>query len=44
LRHQWKYLIARGPFVFVEETIDHGLQLVVFEPNGDPGGTRATLA
>jgi phage tail sheath protein FI len=32
----WKYINVRRLFIFVEESLDEGLQWVVFEPNDDP--------
>lgn len=33
---QWKYVPVRRLFIFVEESLDEGLQWVVFEPNAEP--------
>lgn len=33
---EWKYLPLRRVALMIEETIDRGLQWVVFEPNGEP--------
>jgi phage tail sheath protein FI len=33
---EWKYLNVRRLFLFIEKSIDHGTQWVVFEPNSDP--------
>ena len=33
---EWKYINVRRFFVFVEQSIDTGLQWVGFEPNGEP--------
>jgi uncharacterized protein len=32
----WKYVPVRRLFIFVEESLDEGLQWVVFEPNAEP--------
>ena len=32
---QWKYVNVRRLFIFVEESIDEGIQWVVFEPNNE---------
>jgi Bacteriophage tail sheath protein len=32
----WKYVMVRRPFVFVEKSIDRGLQWVVSEASGEP--------
>jgi phage tail sheath protein FI len=32
----WKYINVRRLFIFVEESINHGTQWVVFEPNDEP--------
>lgn len=32
----WKYVPVRRLFIFVEESLDEGLQWVVFEPNDEP--------
>lgn len=37
---QWKYVNVRRLFVFVEESIDEGVQWVVFEPNSEPTWDR----
>ena len=34
--HEWKYLNIRRLLIFLERSIDEGLQWVVFEPNGEP--------
>ncbi|NLS75692.1 MAG: hypothetical protein GXY76_00390 [Chloroflexi bacterium] len=31
----WKYVPVRRLFIFIEESLDEGLQWVVFEPNGE---------
>jgi hypothetical protein len=31
----WKYIPVRRLFIFIEESLDEGLQWVVFEPNGE---------
>jgi uncharacterized protein len=33
---EWKYVNVRRLFLFVEKSIDHGTQWVVFEPNDEP--------
>lgn len=33
---EWKYVPVRRLMLFVERSIEHGLQWVVFEPNGEP--------
>ena len=33
---EWKYVNVRRPFVFIEESVDKGMQWVVFEPNDEP--------
>jgi uncharacterized protein len=33
---QWKYVNVRRLFIFVEESIDEGIQWVVFRPNSEP--------
>ena len=33
---EWKYVNIRRLFIFLEESIDRGLQWVVFEPNSEP--------
>jgi hypothetical protein len=33
---RWKYVMVRRPFIFVEKTIDQGLQWVVSEANDEP--------
>jgi uncharacterized protein len=37
---QWKYVNVRRLFIFVEESIDEGVQWVVFEPNDEPTWDR----
>jgi hypothetical protein len=37
---QWKYVNVRRLFIFVEESIDEGVQWVVFEPNSEPTWDR----
>lgn len=37
---QWKYVPVRRLFTFVEESIDEGVQWVVFEPNSEPTWDR----
>jgi phage tail sheath protein FI len=37
---QWKYVNVRRLFIFVEESIDQGVQWVVFEPNSEPTWDR----
>jgi phage tail sheath protein FI len=37
---QWKYVNVRRLFIFVEESIDEGVQWVVFEPNSQPTWDR----
>jgi phage tail sheath protein FI len=32
----WKYVNVRRLLVYVERSIEHGLQWVVFEPNDEP--------
>jgi phage tail sheath protein FI len=32
----WKYINVRRLFIYVEQSIDHGTQWVVFEPNDEP--------
>lgn len=32
----WKYIPVRRLFIFLEESLDEGLQWVVFEPNAEP--------
>jgi phage tail sheath protein FI len=32
---EWKYINVRRLFLFLEKSIDHGTQWVVFEPNDD---------
>ena len=32
----WKYVNVRRLFIFIEESIDEGVQWAVFEPNADP--------
>ena len=36
----WKYVNVRRLLIFIEKSIDVGLQWVVFEPNADPLGAR----
>jgi phage tail sheath protein FI len=33
---EWKYINVRRLFLFLEKSIDHGTQWVVFEPNDEP--------
>jgi uncharacterized protein len=33
---QWRYVNVRRLFIFLEESIDEGTQIVVFEPNHEP--------
>jgi phage tail sheath protein FI/enoyl-CoA hydratase/carnithine racemase len=33
---EWKYVNVRRYFMYLEQSIDDGLQWVVFEPNGEP--------
>lgn len=42
----WKYINVRRLFIFVEESIDEGMQFVVFEPNDEPlwARVRATIS
>ena len=42
----WKYIPVRRLFIFIEESLDEGLQWVVFEPNGENlwGKVRRTIA
>jgi phage tail sheath protein FI len=37
---QWKYVNVRRLFIFVEESVDEGVQWVVFEPNSEPTWDR----
>jgi uncharacterized protein len=37
---EWKYINVRRLFLFVEESIDEGVQWVVFEPNDEPTWAR----
>lgn len=37
---QWTYINVRRLFIFVEESIDEGVQWVVFEPNSEPTWDR----
>jgi phage tail sheath protein FI len=32
---EWKYVNVRRLFIFLEHSIDHGLQFAAFEPNGE---------
>jgi phage tail sheath protein FI len=32
----WKYINVRRLFIYIEQSIDHGTQWVVFEPNDEP--------
>jgi len=36
----WKYVNVRRLFIFIEQSIDRGLQWVVFEPNSEQTWTR----
>lgn len=33
---EWKYVAVRRTFLFIEQSLDAGLQYAVFEPNGKP--------
>jgi phage tail sheath protein FI len=35
-RDGWQYVNVRGSFLCIEESIDHGTQWAVFEPNEEP--------
>lgn len=37
---EWKYVNVRRLFLFIEKSIDHGTQWVVFEANSDPTWAR----
>ncbi|SHF55498.1 phage tail sheath family protein [Streptoalloteichus hindustanus] len=37
---EWRYINVRRLFTFVEESVDKGLQWVVFEPNSEPTWAR----
>jgi phage tail sheath protein FI len=34
--HEWQYVKVGRLFPYVEESIDHGTQWAVFEPNEEP--------
>jgi phage tail sheath protein FI len=40
----WKYVPVRRLLLFIEKSIDRGLQWVVFEPNAEPLWARVTFA
>ena len=41
---EWKYVNVRRLFIFLEQSIDQGLQWVVFEPNSEPTWIRVRQA
>ena len=41
---EWKYVNVRRLFIFIEESLEEGLQWVVFEPNAEPLWTQVRAA
>jgi hypothetical protein len=41
---EWKYVPVRRLFLFMERSIERGLQWVVFEPNGEPTWAHVRLS
>jgi hypothetical protein len=41
---EWKYVPVRRLFLFMERSIERGLQWVVFEPNGEPAWAQVRLS
>jgi phage tail sheath protein FI len=41
---EWKYVHIRRLFIYLEQSIQHGTQWVVFEPNSEPTWTAVRTA